>query len=75
MPYSKYGTLFYLYRCNVACRHCFHGERLQHADAFTLDEAISLMRLMHKGYGAEAVNLPGGEPFVERQQGQGQTRQ
>ncbi len=53
-----------LYRCNFACQHCFHGERLQHADAFTLEEAITLMRLMHKEYGTEAVNLLGGEPFV-----------
>jgi MoaA/NifB/PqqE/SkfB family radical SAM enzyme len=55
-----------LYRCNFACQHCFHGERLQHADAFTLEEAISLMRLMHKEYGTEAVNLLGGEPFVHK---------
>lgn len=53
-----------LYRCNFACQHCFHGERLRHADAFTLEEAITLMRLMHKEYGTEAVNLLGGEPFV-----------
>jgi MoaA/NifB/PqqE/SkfB family radical SAM enzyme len=53
-----------LYRCNFACQHCFHGERLQHADAFTLDEAVSLMRLMYREYGTEAVNLLGGEPFV-----------
>ncbi|WP_328916909.1 MULTISPECIES: radical SAM protein [unclassified Streptomyces] len=55
-----------LYRCNFACRHCFHGERLQYADAFTLEEAIALMRLMHKEYGTEAVNLLGGEPFVHK---------
>jgi len=53
-----------LYRCNFACQHCFHGERLQHADTFTVEEAIMLMRLMHKEYGTEAVNLLGGEPFV-----------
>lgn len=23
-----------LYRCNFECLHCFHGERLKHADAF-----------------------------------------
>jgi len=53
-----------LYRCNFECLHCFHGERLQHADAFTLDEAISLMVLMRDDYGTEAVTLLGGEPFV-----------
>jgi MoaA/NifB/PqqE/SkfB family radical SAM enzyme len=53
-----------LYRCNFACQQCFHGERLQHADAFTLEEAITLMRLTHKEYGTAAVNLLGGEPFV-----------
>lgn len=53
-----------LYRCNFECMHCFHGERLKHADAFTLDEAISLMVLMRDEYGTEAVTLLGGEPFV-----------
>ncbi|WP_435178713.1 radical SAM protein [Actinacidiphila sp. bgisy145] len=55
-----------LYRCNFACQHCFHGERLQHLDAFTLEEAVTLMRLMHKEYGTEAVNLLGGEPFLHK---------
>lgn len=55
-----------LYRCNFSCRHCFHGERLQHADAFTLQEAITLLRLMNKEYGTEAVNLLGGEPFLHK---------
>jgi len=55
-----------LYRCNFACQHCFHGERLQHADAFTLPETITLMRLMHKEYGTEAVNFLGGEPFLHK---------
>ena len=27
-----------LYRCNFTCLHCFHGKRLQYADAFTADE-------------------------------------
>jgi MoaA/NifB/PqqE/SkfB family radical SAM enzyme len=55
-----------LYRCDFACRHCFHGERLQRADAFTVEEAITLLRLMHKQYGTEAVNLLGGEPFLHK---------
>lgn len=53
-----------LYRCNFECLHCFHGKRLQHADAFTADEAINLLTLMHEQYGTEAVTLLGGEPFV-----------
>ncbi|MFJ8314200.1 MULTISPECIES: hypothetical protein [unclassified Streptomyces] len=28
-----------MYRCNFECLHCFHGERLKHAAAFTLAEA------------------------------------
>ncbi|MEH0404253.1 radical SAM protein [[Kitasatospora] papulosa] len=55
-----------LYRCNFECLHCFHGKRLQHADAFTADEAISLLTLMRDQYGTEAVTLLGGEPFVYR---------
>ncbi|WP_204016201.1 radical SAM protein [Sphaerimonospora thailandensis] len=55
-----------LYRCNFECLHCFHGERLKHADAFTPDEAISLVTLMRDQYGTEAVTLLGGEPFAYR---------
>ncbi|MFD3910742.1 radical SAM protein [Streptomyces sp. NPDC058603] len=53
-----------LYRCNFECLHCFHGKRLQHADAFTADEAINLLTLMREQYATEAVTLLGGEPFV-----------
>lgn len=55
-----------LYRCNFECLHCFHGERLKHADNFTVEQAISLIRLMRNDYGTEAVTLLGGEPFVYR---------
>ncbi|MFJ4899450.1 radical SAM protein [Streptomyces sp. NPDC088727] len=55
-----------LYRCNFECLHCFHGERLQRADAFTTDEAVNLLTLMRDEYGTEAVTLLGGEPFVYR---------
>ena len=53
-----------LYRCNFKCQHCFHGERLEHADAFSAEEAINLLTLMRDSYGTEAVTLLGGEPFV-----------
>ncbi|WP_441250926.1 radical SAM protein [Kitasatospora sp. McL0602] len=53
-----------LYRCNFECLHCFHGERLKHADAFSPEEAINLLTLMRDRYGTEAVTLLGGEPFV-----------
>ncbi|WP_329076896.1 radical SAM protein [Streptomyces niveus] len=53
-----------LYRCNFECLHCFHGKRLQHADAFTADEAVKLLTLMRELYDTEAVTLLGGEPFV-----------
>jgi Fe-coproporphyrin III synthase len=55
-----------LYRCNFECLHCFHGERLQYADAFSAEEAIGLLALMRDQYGTEAVTLLGGEPFVYR---------
>ncbi|MGW1156914.1 radical SAM protein [Streptomyces sp. NPDC002513] len=55
-----------LYRCNFTCLHCFHGKRLQYADAFTAEEAVSLLSLMRDEYGTEAVTLLGGEPFVHR---------
>jgi Fe-coproporphyrin III synthase len=53
-----------LYRCNFECLHCFHGERLRRDDAFSVDEAITFLMLMRHEYGAEAVTLLGGEPFV-----------
>ncbi|WP_405998509.1 radical SAM protein [Streptomyces sp. NBC_00829] len=53
-----------LYRCNFECGHCFHGTRLQHADAFAAEQAVSLLTLMREQYGTEAVTLLGGEPFV-----------
>ncbi|MFD0443323.1 radical SAM protein [Streptomyces indonesiensis] len=55
-----------LYRCNFQCLHCFHGERLKHADAFTADEAVNLIRLMRNQYSTEAVTLLGGEPFLHK---------
>ncbi|GFH38770.1 radical SAM protein [Streptomyces pacificus] len=55
-----------LYRCNFTCLHCFHGKRLQYADAFTAEEAASLLTLMRDEYGTEAVTLLGGEPFAHR---------
>ncbi|CAM5729707.1 GTP 3',8-cyclase [Streptomyces antimycoticus] len=59
-------SLQLLYRCNFQCLHCFHGERLKHADAFTADEAVNLIRLMRNQYGTEAVTLLGGEPFLHK---------
>ncbi|BFV56353.1 hypothetical protein KCMC57_up14570 [Kitasatospora sp. CMC57] len=53
-----------LYRCNFECLHCFHGERLKHADAFNPEAAVNLLTLMRDQYGTEAVTLLGGEPFV-----------
>ncbi|WP_323055341.1 MULTISPECIES: radical SAM protein [Streptomyces] len=53
-----------LYCCNFECLHCFHGTRLQHADAFTAEQAANLLTLMRNRYGTEAVTLLGGEPFV-----------
>jgi Fe-coproporphyrin III synthase len=56
-----------LYRCNFDCLHCFHGERLQRSDAFSPAEAISFLMLMRDEYGAEAMTLLGGEPFVYKE--------
>ncbi|WP_181793239.1 radical SAM protein [Streptomyces sp. WELS2] len=56
-----------LYRCNFTCLHCFHGKRLQYADAFTAGEAVSLLTLMRDEYGTESVTLLGGEPFAHRE--------
>ncbi|WP_280339740.1 radical SAM protein [Nocardia neocaledoniensis] len=56
-----------LYRCNFECKHCFHGERLQHADAFTAAQACNLLAHMQREYATEAVVLLGGEPFVYKE--------
>lgn len=53
-----------LYRCNFACLHCFHGDRLTRTDTFTVEEADNLLDLMRDQYGTESVTLLGGEPFV-----------
>ena len=58
-----------LYRCQFRCSHCFHGDRLAWRDAYTLDEAISLVELMKRDYGTSGVNLLGGEPFLFTQLG------
>lgn len=55
-----------LYRCNFSCKHCFHGERLQHADAYTAEQAYNLMRTMRQRYATESVILLGGEPFAHK---------
>lgn len=55
-----------LYRCNFECLHCFHGERLNHSDSFTPQEAIDLLHIMRDQYGAKAVTFLGGEPFLYR---------
>nr|WP_239475343.1 hypothetical protein [Streptomyces sp. CS131] len=36
---------------------CFHGKRLQYADAFTIDEAADLLTLMRDEDGTEATAM------------------
>ncbi|MFF4448186.1 radical SAM protein [Streptomyces sp. NPDC001502] len=55
-----------LYRCTFECQDCLHGARLQHAEAFTAEQAANLLTLMREEYGTEAVVLLGGEPFVHK---------
>ncbi|MBS2548784.1 radical SAM protein [Catenulispora sp. NL8] len=58
-----------LYRCQFRCAHCFHGDRLAWRDAYTLDQAITLVELMQRDYATTGVNLLGGEPFLFYQLG------
>lgn len=53
-----------LYRCNFECQHCFHGERLQRRETFTLQETERLLVLFRQKYGASSVTFLGGEPFL-----------
>lgn len=53
-----------LYRCNFACRHCFHGERLAWRDSFSLSEVEDLLGYFTARYGLERVCLLGGEPLL-----------
>lgn len=52
------------YRCNLRCRHCFHGELLESPDAFTLAEAQGLLSHFRTAYRLDAVTLLGGEPLL-----------
>lgn len=53
-----------LYRCQFRCDHCFHGDRLAWRDAYTLEQATSLIELMRRDYDTGAINFLGGEPFL-----------
>lgn len=53
-----------LYRCQFRCAHCFHGDRLAWRDAYTPEQATTLISLMHRDFSTSAVNLLGGEPFL-----------
>jgi MoaA/NifB/PqqE/SkfB family radical SAM enzyme len=53
-----------LYRCNFACRHCFHGQLLKSTDRFSLAEAQALVDHFRQAYQLEAVTFLGGEPLL-----------
>lgn len=53
-----------MYRCQFRCAHCFHGERLKWREAYTPQQAMDLIELMHREYQTSAVNFLGGEPFL-----------
>lgn len=53
-----------LYRCNFACKHCFHGELLKAADSYTEQEVHAMMRYFRTQYELAAVTFLGGEPLL-----------
>lgn len=57
------------YRCSSECRLCRQGELLGHADAFTAEQAVALLSLMHEEYGTQAVAVCGGELFAQGELG------
>lgn len=52
------------YGCNFRCLHCFHGQLLESAEHFALDDATGLIDHFRAEYGLEAVTLLGGEPLL-----------
>jgi MoaA/NifB/PqqE/SkfB family radical SAM enzyme len=63
---ERIGMLYLqlLYRCNFACRHCFHGERLAWRDSFSLKEAVDLLAYFVERFELGTVCLLGGEPLL-----------
>src|SRR3989344_6512194 len=53
-----------LFKCNFNCVYCYHGERLQWKDHFTLQELMRLISLFKQDYYLQAVTFLGGEPFI-----------
>jgi Fe-coproporphyrin III synthase len=53
-----------LFRCNYACRHCFHGDLLAEPDQYTLGEAEAILRYFRSAYNLQAVTFLGGEPLL-----------
>jgi pyruvate-formate lyase-activating enzyme len=53
-----------LYKCNFACRHCFHGELLKDSENFSPAEAQALLTHFKHVYHLDAVTFLGGEPLL-----------
>ncbi|MGH3094988.1 MAG: radical SAM protein, partial [Streptosporangiales bacterium] len=53
-----------LYRCNFACKHCFHGEMLKADDRYAPGEVNALLTHFRERYALQAVTFLGGEPLL-----------
>jgi pyruvate-formate lyase-activating enzyme len=53
-----------LYKCNFACKHCFHGELLKNPESFSVTDAQALLDHFKTVYRLDAVTLLGGEPLL-----------
>lgn len=56
-----------LFRCNFRCSYCYHGERLDWGDSFTLEELSRLVSNFQSSYDLQAVTILGGEPFLYKE--------
>jgi Fe-coproporphyrin III synthase len=53
-----------LYKCNFACRHCFHGEKLKDVSSIPFEQYTKLVDYFVDRHNTEDLVLLGGEPFL-----------
>ena len=53
-----------LFRCNMSCHTCYHGEDLQRPDTVTVEQAGAALSYFASQFGCRWVCLLGGEPLL-----------
>lgn len=53
-----------LFRCNMACLHCYHGADLQRPDQLPAEQVVAALQVFADRYGCRQVCFLGGEPLL-----------